>query len=355
MDPVEFEGFEQDPVEDGQDDQQYGEEEEAVEMEAVRFGVAEAALLWKLTSSLQLETNLYAKHLNPSQTPIFNLSRVQYSPPGQIIDLQVNNNILVMAVRPMNLIIIDLAHADEIIRVEIPKMPVNAKDTSVDHTRPEEQRIQALFADPSGRHLVVTLTTSETYYVSCANLAAITPAQPRKPRLLRLRYPVSSLAWPPRLPGAATTNATPPPVECLIASPNGTISTLLLPPQDDIFNLKSVSLSKSLEKDHHVLYTLPEPDVITGLAYGFWKVGGQEAGKRGAAGWTAERRVWVVVTTRQRMYDFYGTTGTGTSLVGKNGWGEDLFKAYRDSAPSKSTPVMGSKRTTQLNRKSIPL
>ena len=35
LDPVEFEGFEQDGGDDGMDNQQYGEEEEAVEMEAV--------------------------------------------------------------------------------------------------------------------------------------------------------------------------------------------------------------------------------------------------------------------------------------------------------------------------------
>lgn len=249
-----------------------------------------------------------------------------------------------MGVHPLSLIIIDLARADEIIRVEIPKPQLNSKDGPAE-SRQETSRIQSLFADPSGRHLVVTLTTLETYYISTANLPSITTAQPRKPRLLRLRHPVSSIAWPSRLPSTST-NGTVPPVECLIGGPNGTISTLSLPPQDDIFNLKSVSLSKSLEKDHTALFTLPEPAPITGLAYGYWKTGTQESGKRAQA--SGERRVWVVATTPERMYDFYGTTGVATGLIGKNGWGEDLFRGYRDSAPSESFVLRGIKRRSDI-------
>ena len=255
---------------------------------------------------------------------------MQYSPPGRIIDLQVNNNILVMAVHPLSLIIIDLARADEIIRVEIPK--TQGKDGGEARTQ-ETPRIQALFADPSGRHLVVTLTTTETYYLSTANLPSITATQPRKPRLLRLRHPVSSVAWPSRLPPSSSTGPAPPTVECLIGGPNGAISTLALPPQDDIFNLKSVSLAKSLEKDHTTLFTLPDSQGITGIAYGFWKTGAGAAAAEGKRA-QGERRVWVVVTTRERMYDFYGTTGASSGVIGKNGWAEELFRGYKDAAPS---------------------
>lgn len=216
-----------------------------------------------------------------------------------------------MATRPLSLVIIDLQRADEIIRIEVPKTP-NSE---------EPQTISNVFADPTGRHLVVTLSTQESYYLSTANLSTIATT-PRKPRLLRLRHPISAIAWPPRSPSGTAS------IECLIGSSNGAVSTLLLPPQDDIFNLKSVSLSKSVEKDHTVLYTLPDGECVAGVGYGFWKVGtGQEAKK-------GERKVWVVLTTKHRMYEFSGTTGQGTSLVGKGGWGEDVFRPYRDSVPS---------------------
>lgn len=252
----------------------------------------------------KLETNLYAKH-DPASQPIFNLSRVQYSPPEEIIDLQVNNNVLVMAIRPMGLVMIDLQRADEVIRVDVPKSPNG-----------DEQCIEKIFADPTGRHLVITISSGERYYLSTANLGSITSNAPRKPRLLRLRHPISAIAWPPRSPSGAGSS------ECLIGSPQGVVSTLLLPPSDDLFNLKSVSLSKTTEKDHTTLFTLPEGVAITGIGYGFWKLG------------QGQRRVWVVLTTKERMYELSAGTGQGTSIVGKGGWGEEVFRPYRDSPPS---------------------
>lgn len=252
----------------------------------------------------KLETNLYAKH-DPASQPIFNLSRVQYSPPGEIIDLQVNNNILVMAIRPMGLVMIDLQRADEVIRVDVPKS-----------SNGDEQCIDKIFADPTGRHLVITIFSGDGYYLSTANLGSITSNAPRKPRLLRLRHPISAIAWPPRSPSGAGSS------ECLIGSPQGAVSTLLLPPSDDLFNLKSVSLSKTTEKDHTTLFTLSEGVAITGIGYGYWKLG------------QGQRRVWVVLTTKERMYELSAGTGQGTSLVGKGGWGEEVFRPYRDSPPS---------------------
>lgn len=56
LDPVEFEGFEQDAGDDGLDDQQYGEEEEAVEMEAVSIDTTARGVLLMMTSSRQTST-----------------------------------------------------------------------------------------------------------------------------------------------------------------------------------------------------------------------------------------------------------------------------------------------------------
>lgn len=262
----------------------------------------------------QLETNLYAKHDGASQ-PIFNLSRVQYSPPGEIVDLQVNNNILVMAIRPMGLVLIDLQRADEVIRLDVPRTP-----------NTEDQHVDKIFADPTGRHLVVTLSSGESYYLSTSNLASITANAPRKPRLLRLRHPISAIAWPPRSPSGSGS------VECLIGSPQGNVSTLLLPPADDLFNLKSVSLSKSTEKDHATLFTLPDAAGVTGVGYGFWKLP------------VGQRRVWVVLTTRERMYEVSAGTGAGTGMAGKGGWGEEVFRPWRDTPPSELLPVFADGR-----------
>ncbi|KAJ9114050.1 hypothetical protein QFC22_005870 [Naganishia vaughanmartiniae] len=296
-----------------------------------------------------IESNAYFPGVGAAtgETPLFGVSHVQYSPPGEVTAMQVTNNILVLAVSSGDknsgvprVVLIDLMRADEVMTVDIPR-PIADKQ----QRQKQEIKINALFPDPSGRHLLATLSTGETYYLSIAAVlssgTSSTPSSSQvaaaKPRLLKLRHSVTSVAYPPRTSSSGTT-------ECLLGSPTGTISTLILPPgqaQDDLLStltLKSVpglGGSKSVsggagdkvEKEHHLLCTLPGPaSPITGLAYGYLK-----SPSSGGAKEAREKRGWVVATTPERKYEFFSAPLSGTTGVvvgGKNGWGEEMCKRY---------------------------
>jgi hypothetical protein len=308
---------------------------------------------------LQIESNAYFPGVGAAagEPPLFGVSHVQYSPPGEVTAMKVTNNILVLAVSAPSfpadkgsgmprIVLIDLMRADEVMTVDIPRPAVDKQQQQQRQQRPDI-KINALFPDPSGRHLLATLSTGETYYLSIAAVlssststtsASASAAAAAKPKLLRLRHAVTSVAYPPRISSSGIT-------ECLLGSPTGTISTLTLPPgqvQDDLLStltLKSVpglgSKSTSgaggekVEKEHYALCTLPGPaSPITGLAYGYLKspssagsAGGKEA---------REKRGWIVATTPERKYEFLSAplSGTGLAVGGKNGWGEEMCKRY---------------------------
>ncbi|KAJ9093867.1 hypothetical protein QFC21_006240 [Naganishia friedmannii] len=299
-----------------------------------------------------IESNAYFPGVGaaPGDSPLFGVSHVQYSPPGEVTAMKVTNNILVLGVSSPSfsvdkasgmprIVLIDLMHADEVMTVDIPRLVVDKQQ----QRQKQEIKINALFPDPSGRHLLATLSTGETYHLSITvvlsspstSTMSANASAAAKPRLLRLRHAVTSVAFPPRTSSSGT-------IECLLGSPTGTISTLTLPPgqaQDDLLStltLKSVPGlgSKSaggaggdkVEKEHHLLCTLPgSASPVTGLAYGYLKspplAGGKEA---------REKKGWIVATTPERKYELLSAplSGTGVVVGGKNGWGEEMCKRY---------------------------
>jgi len=263
--------------------------------------------------------------------PLFSLSLVQYAPPSAIIQLVTANNVLFLASHPLTVIIIDLNKPDDLITVDLPR-PAPEKDKN--QSQAVVPVISKLFVDPTARHLLITTNTGDTFYlpISPGNSAV----QSRRPRPLRIRQTVLAVGWSPISgPSAPSQDGTtqqggkgdaitPPPTDVLLGTANGQILSLPLPPQDDIF--KSVAIgSKSLEKDLQHVYTLPENEPVGGLAFGFWP------GKA-----KKEKRAWVVITTKARVYEVQGDV-VSTSAGGKTGgWAEEVFKPLRDGAPSES-------------------
>ena len=199
----------------------------------------------------------------------------------------------------------------------------------------ESPVISQLFVDPTARHMLTTTNTGDTFYlpISPGNPAV----QSRRPRPLRLRQTITSVAWSPNSvsaepdqPAAKVDAVTPPTTDILLGTSTGQLLSLVLPPQDDIFKAVSIGMSKPTERDLQTVYTLSDPKPITGVAFGFWSAPASGAKK-------GDRRAWVAFTTTERMYEVQGAVGTAvTSKAGA--WAEEVFKPVRDGTPSESCP-----------------
>lgn len=270
--------------------------------------------------------------------PLFSLSLVQYAPPSAILQLVTANNVLFLASHPLTIIIIDLNKPDELITVDLPRpAPEKDKTQQAQQTIPV---ISKLFVDPTARHLLITTNTGDTFYlpISPGNSAV----QSRRPRPLRIRQTVLAVGWSP-ISGTPTESSqegqvqgqggkgdaiTPPPTDILIGTANGQILSLPLPPQDDIFKSVAIGQSKSLEKDLNHVYTLPDSQSVTGVAFGFWPGPGKSK---------KEKRAWVVITTKARVYEIQGNTSSTVAGGKGGGWAEEVFKPLREGAPSECT------------------
>jgi hypothetical protein len=242
---------------------------------------------------------------------------------------------------------------EELITIDLPK-PAVEKGAPI--SKDGSPVIQRLFADPTARHLLITTSSGDTFYlpISPGNAAV----QSRRPRPLRLKQTVTSVAWSPHSESGSGSETpskgdaiTPPSTDVLLGSSTGQISSLPLPPQDDIFKSVSISMTKPLERDLQVVYTLPDETPVTGLSFGFWPIASTSklpAGKKG------ERRAWVVMTTKERVYEVQGNV-TSTSVGGKSGsWAEEVFRAVREGTPSSYSWTTRSQRLIMQNSKNCP-
>ena len=268
-----------------------------------------------------------SKVANTGLPPLFSLSLVQYTPPSSILSLTTANNILFLATDPLSLIIIDLNKPDELVTIDLPR-PAPEKG----NPQPREvPTIQELYADPTARHLLITTSSGDTFYLPIS--PGNTAIQSRRPRPLRLRQTVTSVAWSPISKSSSDQGneasvkndaVSPPATDVLLGTASGQILSLPLPPQDDIFKSVSISMTKPLERDLQTVYTLSEAEPITGVVFGFWPSSGKGV----------PRRAWVVFTTKQRMYEVQGDVTTTTAGGKSGGWADEVFRPARDGAPS---------------------
>ena len=257
---------------------------------------------------------VYASKLSSDGTPaIFSLSHVQVSLPAALLSLQVNSNTLAMAIYPLSLILIDLAQPAELINVDLPRPAPDARAGS--------PVIKDLFGDPTGKHLLITISTGDVFYLSTGNLSSSPPIA-RKPRPMRLRHTVSCVAWCSAPMVGTIASST----ECLLGSTDGSVSTLSLPPNDDIFS-KSAALARQFERDHTIVYTLPAKEPVTGLALRFWK---DSPNSSEGTVTSRSKTAWVLMTTQERALEInvpLPSGNSGWSAIGKYGWAEHLGKA----------------------------
>ncbi|KAF9462106.1 Pep3/Vps18/deep orange family-domain-containing protein [Collybia nuda] len=219
--------------------------------------------------------------------PIFDLGRVQYMFPAPLVSLAVCSDVLAMGLSSNVIVLIELSHSDQVIKIPIPR---KATDMS----------IYKLFMDPSGRHIIITSSQGENWYLFRSW---------KKPRQLKgFKMVIESIAWnKAALMSSSNMTST---REILIGARNGTIYEALLDAEEDFF--------KSHERYLQSVFSLPERHPITGIKFDFFPTSDQ-------------RRALVIVTTQSRIYQFVGNSERRSEDGGRIFAG--LFSNYREVAP----------------------
>ncbi|KAG5718797.1 Vacuolar protein sorting-associated protein 18 like protein [Termitomyces sp. T112] len=219
--------------------------------------------------------------------PIFDIGRVQYDFPAPLIACVVSSDTLAMGFSSNLLVLIELSHADQVIKIRIPR-------------KPTEMTLYKMFMDPSGRHIVITSIQGENWYLYRSW------KEPR--RLKGFKMVIESIAWNrPALLSASHSTST---REILIGGRNGTIYEAVLDAEEDFF--------KSLERYLQAVFSLPERHPITGIKFDFFPP-------------TDPKKVLVIVTTASRIYQFVGAPDRKSDDGGRVFSG--LFSMYRETVP----------------------
>ncbi|KAH9985393.1 Pep3/Vps18/deep orange family-domain-containing protein [Russula compacta] len=252
----------------------------------------------------ELETidNQQTTGLSSSLAPIFNLGRVQYTLPAPLVSLVVASDVLAMGLSSNVIVLIELAHSEQVLKIPIPR-------------KPSEFSIYKLFIDPSGRHLVITSLEGENWYLFRSW---------KKPKQLKtFKMVIESIAWNKAalLSSSHLTSTR----EVLIGARNGAIYEAVLDAEEDFF--------KSQERYLSVVFTLPERQPITGINFDFFPS-------------IDPKKALIVVITTSRIYQFTGMLprrpDEGGRVFGM------IFAGYREAAP-KISELPGNIRHSELH------
>jgi len=170
--------------------------------------------------------------------PLFALESVQYTLPAPLVSLAVSSNILVMGLSDNRLVMFDLTRDQYPSSIQIAR-------------KPTEMTIYRMFFDPSGRHLLVTSTQGETWYI-------YVPSKKAK-HLKSWKMIIESVAWNQSTLLASSQGTSTSSWEILIGARNGTIYAALLDGAEDLF--------KSTDRYLHPVFSMPEKQPITGLRF----------------------------------------------------------------------------------------
>ncbi|KAK2461658.1 hypothetical protein APHAL10511_006121 [Amanita phalloides] len=236
-----------------------------------------------------------------THSPIFELGRVQYTFPASLIAFAVCSDMLAMALSSNTIVLIELSHSDQIIKVQLPP-------------KLGDMTIYKLFMDPSGRHIVVTSTQGQNWYLYRTW---------KKPKQLKgFKMVIESIAWNKAalLSSMHSTSTR----EILIGAKNGTIYEAVLDAEEELF--------KSQERYLQAVFTLPERHAVTGLRFDFFPS-------------SEQRKALIIVTTPTRIYQFVGTLDRKFEEGGRVF--SSLFATYRDTVP-KILELPGNIQRTEL-------
>ena len=220
---------------------------------------------------------------------------MQYAIPAPLVSLAAASDVLCMGLSTNLIIIIELSRPDQ-----VTKLNIQRKTT--------EMTLYKLFLDPSGRHLIVTSTQGENWYLY--------RGWKRFKQLKNFKMVIESIAWNKAalLSSSNSTSSR----EFLVGGRNGTVHEALLDAEEDFF--------KSQERYIYPVFTLPERQPVTGLQFQYLSSSSDS------------KQAIVAITTPTRIYQFYGPV---------NRRGDDsnrvfspLFAKYRETPPRMSFVVV---------------
>lgn len=202
------------------------------------------------------------------EIPIFSKKKINFKPDDSITHLTVSNNFLVMAMANGIIMRLDLEHPDEPERVEIFKAG--------------EEKIYKIFLDPTGRHLIISLVSTENLYLSRNSKKA-------KP-IGRLKgHHIDSVGWNWQNASETTTGA------ILLGSNKGLIFETELSANDD-----SRFWQGNLDQYLRQLFSLSRDqgdiEPVTGLEF-----------DRMPSDSMTEYQYYILATTPRRLYQFIGS------------------------------------------------
>ncbi|XP_029556767.1 vacuolar protein sorting-associated protein 18 homolog [Salmo trutta] len=218
------------------------------------------------------------------EKPIFNKQRIDFSPPEKINHFAVCNNQLCMSLGKDTLLRIDLAKPDQPNQIEL--------------GRKDDSRVHKLFLDPTGSHLVISLSTSECLYLN---------RNTQKVRSLsRWRgHLIESVGWNKLL--GTETNTGP----VLVGTSQGIIfEAEISASEGSLFNTNPDQYFKqvhSLEEDGR-----PAPVCCIEVERG------------------PESKVVIIATTRKRLFQFVGRVAEGSEQQGFS----SVFSQNQELLPS---------------------
>ncbi|KAK9767863.1 tethering complex subunit [Basidiobolus ranarum] len=228
---------------------------------------------------------------NVKETEIFTLDRVQFQLPAPLISMQVSNNILAMALENNHILRINLQEAHDIEDIELPR-------------RTPDNKIYKIFFDPTGKHLLVTTTKGDNYYLH---------TQWKKSKnLAKLKgITIESVAWNPDT-GKGTSAST---KEILLGTRSGTVFETELEPTDEYF--------KKEDKYIKEVFSLKDAGAITGIKFEQFPVN--------------TKKYFILLTTPTRLYQIIGNVDLQKSSPDGSLF-QSLFSKYATSPSYQEIP-----------------
>ncbi|KAJ0027124.1 hypothetical protein NQD34_018124 [Periophthalmus magnuspinnatus] len=218
------------------------------------------------------------------EKPIFNKQRIDFTPPEQINHLMVCSNQLCMSLGRDTLLRIDLAKPDQPNQIEL--------------GRKDDSRVHRLFLNPTGSHLLISLSSSECLYLN-RNTQKVRPLSRWRGHL------IESVGWNKVLGVDSSTGP------ILIGTSQGLIfEAEITASEGSLFNNNPDQYFRqvhSLEEDGHAA-----PVCCIEIERGW------------------ENKFFIIATTRKRLFQFVGKVAEGSEQQGFS----SIFSQNQDLLPS---------------------